>query len=198
MAYDPFEDARKWLYDGMEEMKAKAVKEQLRQEFEKLNLKEIGKKNEAQLILWRSGFPEDSPHYQFATHALEKKKLYRNLKWLAVIALIGTSATIFVNVYKSNNAVQEKTISHAQEENNKPQAPSQHVEPKPATPPTVKEKPKESRAAAYKKQRHNDPKVMSSDRTSAQEGTTEKHTVREDEIKGIRIETIDVNDVPSK
>ncbi len=118
-------DAHKWLHDGMDEVKARAIKNKYRRDFEKLDLKQISKKNESQLILWRSAFPEDSPQYQFATHELDKKKLYRNLRWLAVIALIGASATIFGILYKSKTQIplQEKTISHTQQETTKSQLP---------------------------------------------------------------------------
>lgn len=125
-ALDKFlESSKKDLDRIMEEKREQSKKDKLRRDFEKLDLKQIRKKNESQLILWRSGFSDDSPQYQFATHELDKKKLYRNLRWLAVIALIGASATIFGILYKSKTQIppQEKTISHTQQETTTTQSP---------------------------------------------------------------------------
>lgn len=125
MRDDFITDARRWLYEGMEEAKAQAAGDKLRQDFEKLDLKQISKKKEVQLILWRSAFPEDSPQYQFATHELGKKKLYRNLRWSAVIALLGISASIFISMHKPKMQapLEKPTIAHTKQETTKSQSP---------------------------------------------------------------------------
>ncbi len=100
MKDDIFNDARKWLHEGMDEAIAKAKKEKLRLEFDNLDIKSITKKSKKDLIAWLTGFPPDSPQYIFGQQELSRKSTSLKLKVAIWIAIFNAIIAISIALWK--------------------------------------------------------------------------------------------------